>query len=242
MKFSSIARKDYFIKQYIIYSCLLFVLVFLSLYHFNKVIIQLSELNPIISFLSQFSLDFSIILIPAVLSLANIRKNFRKKFNNLFSMKEKILHLRDEIAQHFTKIHDKVEVESFVLEPIIINEIKSHLRDFKLSHYADIFDDIILRKSLYNLDQLLFEVIKLTRTYDDDKFFNYLKNNWESTQILKKLKELFKKVIILPSEEDLIKEKFNKNVLWPIVYEFFFDTPNKYPDMVFYYEISEILS
>ncbi len=126
------------------------------------------------------------------------------------------------------------------MSPLIINEIKSHLRDFQLSHYADIFDDIIINKSLYNLDQLLFEVIKLTRQYDDDEYFKYLKNNWESQEILKKLNILFKKAILLSSEEDLLKERFNNNVLWPIVYEFFFDNPNKHPDVVFYYEISEI--
>jgi len=189
MKFTTISRKDYNIKQYIIYGCLLFILIILALYHFNKVILQQNEINPFIAFLSQFSLDFSIILIPVVLGLTNIRKNFRKKFNNLFSMKEKVLHLREEIVHHFVKFHIEIKRESFILSPLIINEIKSHLRDFQLSHYADIFDEIIINWSVYNLDQLLFEVIKLTKQYDDEQYIKYLKNNTEAQQILKKIQD-----------------------------------------------------
>lgn len=114
MKFTASSRKDYIIRQYIIYGSLLFVILILALYHYNKAILQQESINPFISFLAQFNLDLSLILIPTVLGLANIRKNFRKKFNNLFSLKEKILHLREEIAKFFIPSADIKERESLL--------------------------------------------------------------------------------------------------------------------------------
>ena len=91
--FEALKRKNYLILQSLILASLFFIGFALFLYHYFE-ILKMSIENPYLSFLmfsAKFGLDLSLVLIPTSIALYSIKKNFKKKKDTLFTLKEKLL-------------------------------------------------------------------------------------------------------------------------------------------------------
>lgn len=210
------------------------------MYHINKKLLESTSIELFfIIFFSKFGLDLSFILIPIILGLSNIKRNFKEKIQNLLSLKEKILHIRKEVAGAIIEDQDINDRRAFILDPIILNEIKKQLRNYNFTsnvNYADILDELLRYKALYQIDLLLIEIIKLIRKYDNGRDYESLKKNFETEYILKELNNLNPPNLLLANEKEELKKNFINNILWVITYELFYEKEGKYPALIFYHE------
>lgn len=234
-------RQNYILKESGILFIVLLLVVILTLYHI------ILDGSNFLALFSKLGLDISIILIPALLASSNIREKFKLKKDLLFSLKEKLINLRYEIAKTIivkvTPFEVTIPIDSkegnLVLYPIIVNEIKDQLRKFGFHDYADKIGSYVQNKTLFWIDQILIEVIKLTKYYDKGEAYNSLKNGYFGRKILKRLEEFKESNFIYSTKgkipkKSYIRHKILENVIWAIVYELFFDVKNKAPISIYY--------
>jgi len=193
---------------------------FISLWYYSNLE------GALISILYGVTIDIVIAFIPAAIAFSSIRKNFKKELIDIYSLKEKLKYLRFEIkdlilGMGLKQIH-------LILNPSIINKIRDLLRKFDFFHEASILNAFIEQKLLYQVDILLIEVIKLTKSYDNGKQWKKLQNECE--EALSQLKEV--RDFSIPNEK--LKNKFIENLDWILAYELFFKKENKYSAIVYY--------
>lgn len=235
-------RSNYFFKFYSVISILIILGALLFLYHFNENLnkIETEPLNFVIILLAKFGLDLSFVLIPVALYLINLSNKFRKEFETLFILKERFLHLRKEVANAISEGQDIFERNAIVLNPIILNNMKTDLIKFKFTNEAELLDEFINIKMLYQIDNLLIRIIKLTKKYDKGVYYESLEKNEETNYIKKELTNYQPKSPISIDVKKYLIKKFINNVLWVITYNLFFDLEDKCPASIIYHDLSEI--
>lgn len=235
-------RRNYLIRHHGILVILAIMGVLLFSYHCLENISKIEQnlWQFIIILLAKFGLDLSFVLIPVALYLINIRKKFQKEFEALFSLKERILHIRKEVANAITEGQDIYEREAIVLSPIILNDIKKELRRFKFTNEADLLDEFLNMKLLYQIDILLIKIIELTKDYDKGFFYESLEINEQTKFIIGKLESIKPKPPLSIEIKNFLIEKFLNEVLWIITYKLFFNLESKCPATIIYYDLSEI--
>lgn len=208
----------YLIKHILICVGVLTVSYISYLYH--------SIIKELIPILYGVIIDTIIAFIPAAIALSNIRKNFKNKIIDMYSLKEKIKYLRFEVRDIILEdTQDKIQL---MLHPFIINEIRDLLRKFEFFHEANILNAFIDQKLLYQLDLLLISILKLTKEYDRGKEWNKIKN--ECAEALRMLDE----VPSFDIGDEGLRNKFIENLDWVLAYELFFEKEDKYPVTVYY--------
>jgi len=185
-----------------------------------------STAGKVIPILYGVVIDTLIAFIPAAIALSNIRKNFKSKVIDIYSLKEKVKYLRFEIKDIILdNIQDKIQL---MLHPSIINEIRDLLRKFEFFHDANIINAFIEQKLLYQIDNLLIRVLNLTKQYDRGREWKKVRS--ECTEALRLLNEVSD--FTIPNQE--LKNKFIENLDWVLAYELFFEKEGKYPVTVYY--------
>lgn len=208
----------YFIKHIFICIGVISVSYISFLYHSTR--------GKVISILYGVVIDTLIAFIPAAIALSNIRKNFKSKSIDVYSLKEKIKYLRFEIKDIILdNIQDKIQL---MLHPSIINEIRDLLRKFEFFHDANIINAYIEQKQLYQIDNLLIRILNLTKKYDRGREWKKVRS--ECTEALRLLNEVSD--FTIPNQE--LKNKFIENLDWVLAYELFFEKEGKYPVTVYY--------
>lgn len=171
-------------------------------------------------------IDTIIAFIPASIAFSNIRKSFKNKVIEIYSLKEKLKYLRFEVRDII--LEESPKTIQLMLDPSIINEIRDLLRKFDFFHDASILNAFIEQKLLYQIDNLLIRVIRLTKIYDRGKEWEKLQN--ECDEALRQLIEFSD--FSIPNDE--LKHKFIKNLDWVLAYELFLKKEGKYPVSAYY--------
>jgi len=219
MRFPNLSKWwQYLFKHILIFLAVVFVGTISFLYH--------SSLNKIVPVLYGVITDLVIAFIPAAIAISNVIKNFKNKIIDIYTLKEKIKYLRFEIRDLILdKNQDRIQL---MLHPSIINEIRDLLRKFEFFHDANIINAFIEQKLLYQIDDLLIRVMKLTREYDRGKEWKKIQN--ECGEALRQLRDV--RDFNFPNVE--LKKKFIENLDWVLAYELFFKREGKYPVNVYY--------
>ena len=185
-----------------------------------------SNLGEVIPVLYGIVIDTIIAFIPAAIALSNIRKNFKSKVIDIYSLKEKIKYLRFEIRD---LILDNTQNNfHLMLHPVIINEIRDLLRKFEFFHDADILNAFIEQKLLYQIDDLLIRALKLTKEYDRGREWKRIQS--ECAEALR----LLKNISDFDIHNQILRVKFTENLDWVLGYELFFKKEGKLPVTVYY--------
>lgn len=205
------------------------------------------SLKILIQFFALFGLDLSFVFIPVILSSSSIRKKFRVDKDQLQNLREKLINLRYERAyQIILSLSIDEELlnrlkrfsNSLIMNPIIIDEIKTKLIKFDIPYsddasLADIFTFAargLNPRDLYIIDKALIEVMKLLKNFGAKKQYFELRDSSIGKDILDKIKSGY--------DPSLLGKKFYESVDWVIVYTLFYSKKNKH-DSLLYYLINE---
>ena len=236
-------KRRWFIYKHILIFGILGLLFYMLLIHYHK-----SEDN-IYSLISNFSLNFSFILIPALLYLIEIRRNFKNKFNNIFTLKSNLIYLRRFIANELSGMKNKRH-RDIIIDPYYVNQIVDLLRKFNFNKHATMFLSHIEMKRLYNIDLIIIDVIKKIKNYDSGKDyesmekdldFKYTKNNIENLKNegkTQELKKLFLNDLTYPLVHYFLQNKTNA------AFAHYYDILDTYPNESYQkiiYAIQDIL-
>ena len=217
---------------------ILFIILFLILIKYHLEIITLKNFNEeIIEFSYFLILDTAIILIPLVLIVINIRKNFCEKRNELKDLRSSLINIRYEssykLINQLEDEKDKNELlnneilkkfkDPYFLTSLIINNTISKVRKFNLTpntntSYADIFGFIIRCEEYFDLneiDSLIYEIVKLLKKYGDKDGIQRIEKGLDgfNYNLLKEIKEKLDK-----KDYDYIRKKLFTNLDWVLIY------------------------
>jgi len=170
-------------------------------------------------------------LIPALIYLIEVRKNFKKESDKLFPLKDNLIYLRQYIARERSGLKNE-EYRDKIIEPSNINQLIGVLRNLKFTDYATMFLSYIENKNLFQIDVIIIDVIKKINKYDSGKYFKSIEQNWD----FKNTKETIEK-LEMTGNIDSLKEHFLDEIPFPIVYTLILGNPVH--EMAFYYHSQE---
>jgi len=233
-KLLSNKRRNFYIKQYLIYGIIIFLGTILLFYYlYDASLISTSTEQIFLIFLSKFSQNIAIVLIPTILALSSIKKKYKEEVTDLFSLKEKVLTLRKKFGR---AIIEKEENPLLTMDPMILEDVKYLLRNFGLYFYADNLNEILEESKLFQIDALIIQIIKVIKKYDKGKDYNSLKNNYETKRILKKINLFNTPSEQTEEEKEELRNNFLKDIMWVLVYQLFYDKAILYPAFSYYYK------
>ena len=233
-KFLSNKRRNFFIKQYLIYGIIVFLGIILLFYYLHDAsLISTSPEQIFLIFLSKYSQNIAIVLIPTILALSSIKKKYKEELTDLFSLKEKALTLRKKFGR---AIIEKEKDPLLAIDPMILEDIKYLLRNFGLFFYADNLNEFLERSKLFQIDALVIQIIKVIKKYDKGKDYDSLKNNYETKRILKKINLFNAPTEQTEEEKEELRSNFLKDIMWVLIYQLFYDKANLYPAFSYYYK------
>lgn len=227
LKWFSNKRIWYIAKNVIIISILSLLFFFLLVHHI------VAE-NNVFSLIANFSLNYSFVLVPALLYLIEVRRNFRKKFDNIFSLKDSLIYLRSYIARRISG-HKSEAYGDLIIDPSKISQLIRWLRNFKFYDHATFFLSHIQRESLYHLDIIIIDVIRKIKKYDSRKDFERMEQNSNFKSVKLDIEKLLK-----IQDINSLKNHFLADLTFPLVYSLLLNKPNH--ELAIYYYITEKLS
>jgi len=206
-------KRRWFTIKYVVIISILVVLFFFILVH-NIV----AESN-VYTLIANFSLNYSFILIPALLYLLEVRRNFKKELENIFSLKNSLIYLRRYIAGEISGLKNDV-YRDIIINPSNINQITGLLRSFKFNEHAAMFLTYIEDKRLFHIDVIIIDVVNKIKKYDSGKDFKSIEQTWKFKRTIEIIEKLEMK-----SDVDSLKEHFLDDLTFPLVYSLFLNNP-----------------
>ncbi len=208
----SYKRRWFIIKDVVIIGILVMLFCYILTYY---IITEIS----VYSLIAKFSLNYSFILIPALIYLIEVRRNFKKEFDNIYSLKNSLIYLRRYIAGVISGRKNEL-YKDIIINPSNINQIIGLLRTLKFNEHAAMFLSHIENKSLYQIDVIIIEVIEKIKKYDSRKDFQNFEQNWN----FKDTKETIEK-LEMKGDVDSLKAHFLNDLTFPLVYSLLLDNP-----------------
>jgi len=206
-------KRRWFIIKYIVIIGILALLFYYILVHHI-----ITESN-VYSLIAKFSLNYSFILIPALLYLFEVRRNFKKEFDNIYSLKNSLIYLRRYIAGEISGRKNEL-YRDIIINPSNINQIIGLLRTLKFNEHAEMFFSHIEHKRLYQIDVIIIEVMEKIKKYDSGKDFKSIEQNWNFKDTKETIEELEMK-----GDIDSLKVHFLDDLTFPLVYSLLLDNP-----------------
>ncbi len=206
-------KRRWFIIKYVV---IIGILALLFCYILTYYIITESS---VYSLIAKFSLNYSFILIPALLYLLEVRRNFKKELDNIYSLKNSLIYLRHYIAREISGLKNDVYRDK-IIDPSNITQIIGLLRTLKFNEHAAMFLSHIENKRLYQIDVIIIEVIEKIKKYDSRKNFQSIEQNWN----FKDTKETIEK-LEMKGDVDSLKAHFLDDLTFPLVYSLLLDNP-----------------
>lgn len=213
-KWFSSKRRWFLIKHLVVVIVLVIIFYFLLRHH------MITDDN-IFSLVAVLSLNFSFILIPTFLYLIEVRKNFKEEFDDIFSLKNKLVYLRKFIANEISGTPNEKH-RDIIIDPSSINQIIELLRKFKFHSHSTLLLSHIEQRRLYNLDLIIIDVIKRIKKYDSGKDFKTILENWD----FKNSKETIER-LERTNEITELKNLFLNDLSYPIAYSLLYKINSK---------------
>ncbi|MFX1557662.1 MAG: hypothetical protein ACFFC9_10445 [Promethearchaeota archaeon] len=218
-------KRRWFIVKYGVIICILaFLFCYILAYH---IIVESNAYGV----LAKFSLNFSFVLIPALIYLIEVRRNFKKVSDKLFSLKDNLIYLRQYIAREISGLKNE-EYKDEIIKPSSINQLIGSLRNLKFVVHAAMLLSYIENKNLFQIDLIIIDVIKKINKYDSGKYFKNIEQNWD----FKNTKETIEK-LEMTNKIDSLKMHFLDDLTFPIVYILMLNNPIN--DLAIYYHDQE---
>lgn len=225
--------------------CFIFVIVtFILILHHSLLITQENFSEKIIELLYLLILDIAIILIPLVLLVSNIKKNFHEERNELKDLRSSLINIRYESSYKLIgKLGDEKDKKEllnnvilkkfkdpFFLSPLIVDNAILKLRKFNLrpgteTPYADVFGFMIRCEEfleLEALDDLIYKIFKLLKNYGEKDGFRRIEkgNGSFNDDLLKKIKDNLKE-----KDYDYIRKMLFTDLDWVLIYKHHIKAP-----------------
>lgn len=229
LKIKSLMRKNkyllFIIKSVLILAGCGFLLSIILIYHLNEMYTDCFTL------LKSLGLDFSIILIPTMISLNKIIKTFKDDKNKLFTLLEELIMLRYDLSDIILKKVSK----SLMIHPIIVKDIKGFMRYFNIKPEVDYIHYLIKTNELWHIDEIIIQVIKLTKSYDGGKEYRRRENEIRSE--IDYIKTNLKTIKIDKEKEKEFKKKLKENLGMVLAYQLYGAGDKSYPVSLYYSKI-----
>lgn len=216
-------RRGWYFFKHIVILCILNLLFLLLLVHHI-----FAETN-VFSLIANFSLNYSFILIPALLYLIEVRRNFKNEFVNIFSLKDSLIYLRSYVARQISGLKNE-DYKDIIIDPSNINQIIRWLRNFKFYEHATLFLSHIQRKRLYHIDIIIIDVIKKIKKYDLGKDFKRIEQDLNFKDVKEEILTLIKNY-----EIDSLRERILTDLTFPLVYSLLLNKSDQELAIFYYY-------
>lgn len=214
-------RTLYFIKLILLIIGTIGPIILIFLTHLNSyILLNINWLELIVRTI----LDSSILLIPIILMLSSVRRNFKEDLRKLYSLKEELIMLRYEISEEILNKNP----QKLIATPITIKDIKESLRYFGVEIEANYIHFLIKDKILWHIDNIIIKILELTKKYDGG-------TEYERTirEIMSYKKEMEKQVKKYDFKKKWNK-KFVENLAYVIAYELYFKKETGIPVSLYY--------
>ncbi|KKL92423.1 hypothetical protein LCGC14_1884830, partial [marine sediment metagenome] len=179
-------------------------------------------------FLKSLGLDFSIILIPTMISLNKIIKIFKDDKNKLFSLLEELIMLRYDLSDIILKKNTK----SLMIHPNIVKDIKGLMRYFDIKPEVDYIHYLIKTNEIWHIDDIIVQVLKLTKSYDGGK--EYRRRGNELRGELDYIKTNLKIIKVDTEKEKDFRKKLTENLGMVLAYQVYGAGEKSYPVYLYY--------
>ncbi len=214
-------------RRWFIFKCVVIIGILLVLFFFILIHSILAESN-VYSLIANFSLNYAFILIPALIFLIEVRRNFKKEFDNIYSLRNSLIYLRRYIAGEISGLKNDL-YRDIIIDPSNINQIIGLLRKLKFNEHAAMLLSHIENKRLFHIDVIIIDVIKKITKYDSGKDFKSIEQTWN----LKHTIEIIEK-LEMKGDVDSLKAHFLDDLTFPLVYSLFLKNPVHTLGMFYY--------